>query len=200
MIILPDAVLTESISARDHQMAEMSNDHATELLCKAKAIIFALWQGAGIATTQQIAEYYEVSIDTVKKVIQRHRAELESDGLRTLKGKELKALCSKGSDAMSLAALPEKTTVLTTWTPRACVRLGMLLTTSEIAQQLRTFILDLLTSANPPQSTSPIPDPPPIPALLPEYPWHEANLHHDSDEYERLRQVAHRELLELSLR
>lgn len=141
MTSLPDSVLVESISARSQQMASLDDDRATEVLNKAKAIVFAMWQGTGTATTEQIADYYEVSVDTVQKVIQRHREELEPDGLVTLKGKSLKALRSQGLDGVSI---PVSTTILTVWSPRAAVRLGMLLTSSETAKKLRTCILDAL--------------------------------------------------------
>ncbi len=68
---------------------------AQEILNKVKAIYFALWQGIGSATTQQMVEFYEVSGDAVQKALQRHRDELSSDGLKTIRGKALKDAVDK---------------------------------------------------------------------------------------------------------
>jgi hypothetical protein len=57
--------------------------------------------------------------------------------LKVLRGEELKL----ASDIMSLAT---KTTQLTIWTPRAALRLGMLLRDSDVAHMLRTVLLELV--------------------------------------------------------
>lgn len=83
-------VLTESKSARANKMASMTHDSAMNALCKAKALVMAMWQGTGVATTEQMADYYEVPVDTVKSVVKNNRDELTSDGLKVLRGKDLK--------------------------------------------------------------------------------------------------------------
>ena len=99
--------------------------------------MFAFWKGTGIATTQQLAQYYEVSVETVQKIIQRHRKELVADGLKTLKGKALK-------DVVDILSISQRTPNLTLWTPRAALRLGMVLSDSEVAAQVRTLILNVV--------------------------------------------------------
>jgi hypothetical protein len=139
-----DLILLESVSARNEKLTALTQDAALDHLNKAKSLIMAMWQGSGIATTQQLADYYDVSIDTVRSVLSRHKDEFDSDGLREIKGKDLKALQSQGSDTMQL---PEKTTRLTVWTPRAALRLGMLLRDSDVAKQVRSLLLDIATQA-----------------------------------------------------
>lgn len=82
-------------------------------------------EGTGIATTEQMAEYYEVPVGTVKSAINNNRDELESDGLKTLRKKELKDVVSiidtTSSDARSLFDLASKTSQATAWTPRAAL-------------------------------------------------------------------------------
>jgi hypothetical protein len=131
-----DLILTESQSARISAIADITHDRATETLNKAKALVMASWQGTGIATTEQMAEYYEVPVDTVQTAIKNNRDELASDGLKVLKGKELK-------DVMLLLNTTSKAPSLTIWTPRAALRLGMLLRDSEVAKQVRTIILNI---------------------------------------------------------
>jgi hypothetical protein len=135
-----DLILLESVSARNEKLSNLSQDASLDHLNRAKSLVMAMWQGTGVATTEQMAGYYEVSIDTVKMMLTRHRDEFESDGVKEIKGKDLKVLCSQGSNGL---LLPEKATRLNIWTPRAALRLGMLLRDSEIAKQVRTLLLDV---------------------------------------------------------
>ncbi|XHX78515.1 MAG: hypothetical protein RBJ76_00825 [Stenomitos frigidus ULC029] len=116
----------------------MQGDRAEAILNKAKALMFAVWQGQGIATTGQVAEFYEVPEDTVQTAIKVNRDEFESDGLRTIRGKALK-------DVVSLFDTSSRAPRLTVWTPRAALRLGMLLRDSAVARQIRTLLLELVT-------------------------------------------------------
>lgn len=136
MYLSEDAFI-ESRSIRDRQIAEIQGDRAEEILNKAKALLFAVWQGQGIATTGQVADFYEVPEDTVQTAIKTNRDEFESDGLKVLRGKELK-------DVVSLFDTSSRTPRLTIWTPRAALRLGMLLRDSAIAKQIRTLLIEMV--------------------------------------------------------
>ena len=137
---MSELILLESVSARNEKLSVLTQDSSLDHLNKAKSLVMAVWQGSGIATTEQMADYYEVSVDVVKMTLTRHRDEFESDGVREIKGKDLKALQNQGSNDL---LLPEKTTRLNVWTPRSALRLGMLLRDSAIAKQVRTLLLDL---------------------------------------------------------
>lgn len=128
--------LCESQSLREEQLKDVSQDKALETLNKAKALVMALHQGTGVATTEEIAEYFEVSAETVATLLQRHRDELESDGLKILQGKALK------EHKFNLNLCDNKAR-LTIWTPRATLRCGMLLRDSLVAKQVRTVLLDI---------------------------------------------------------
>jgi uncharacterized protein YcaQ len=81
MTILSELVLVESPSARNHQLANLSHERADEILNKIKSLYFALWQGTGIATTEQLAEFFEVeSPATLRQVLNRHKQERLTDG------------------------------------------------------------------------------------------------------------------------
>ncbi|MEG4273833.1 MULTISPECIES: hypothetical protein [unclassified Microcoleus] len=101
-------ILIESKTARDGQLTKVSHEAATDTLSKAKALVFALWQGTGAATTEQMAEYYEVPAETVRTVFKRHRDELDSDGVKVLRGKAL----SEARFIMNLAANTDKITMM----------------------------------------------------------------------------------------
>ncbi|MBE7386263.1 MAG: hypothetical protein F6J95_033345 [Leptolyngbya sp. SIO1E4] len=128
----------ESKTIRDRQLANIDDGRAEEILNKAQALIFSAWQGTGIATNEQVAEFYEVSTDVLKDNIRRHRNEFESDGLKALRGKALK-------DASEIISLASKTSQATIWTPRAALRLGMVLRDSAIAKQIRNLLLEMVT-------------------------------------------------------
>jgi hypothetical protein len=143
-MIAPE-VLLESKTARDGQLTQVSHDSASDVLSKAKALVFALWQGTGAATTQQMAEYYEVPVDAVESVLRRNRDELETDGVNTLKGSDLKAFRYHSVKLTESS----KTARVTIWTPRAALRLGMLLRDSEVAKQVRNVLLDVAQTTEP---------------------------------------------------
>jgi hypothetical protein len=145
MTILTETAFVESKSLRDNQLSTVSHDRASEILSLVKAVYFALWQGTGTATTGQIAEFYEVSDDVVQKALQRHRDEFNSDGLKTLRGKQLK-------DAADTLSIPSKTSQVTIWNPRSALRLGMLLRDSLVAKTVRTSLLDIVEKVVPAQS------------------------------------------------
>nr|WP_290224097.1 hypothetical protein [Trichocoleus desertorum] len=155
MNILSDSVLVESKSARENQLTALSHDRATEVLNKTKALFFALWQGVGLATTEQVAEFYEVSTENARQLVRTHRDEFEADGLKTLKGKAL-------NEVRDLLSLTSKSVNATIWTPRAALRLGMLLRDSEIAKAIRTSLLDAVEQIIP--ALAPTPEAPALPS------------------------------------
>ena len=145
MMILTESAYIESKTVRDNQVASLSDERAEAILMKVKSLYFALWEGTGTTTTSALVDYYEVSGETIQKVIQRHRDELNSDGLKRIRGKALK-------DVMDKLSISKKTPQLTIWTPRAALRLGMLLKDSEVAKAVRTSLLNAVEKVIPAQS------------------------------------------------
>lgn len=87
-------------------------------------------------TVDMSASYCEVGIEAIKSVIKRNRDELESDGLKTLSGEELRSyknLCG---------IMDNKTKSLTIFPRRALLRICMLLQESEVAKAVRSYLLD----------------------------------------------------------
>ncbi len=145
MTIVPDSVLVESKSARDYQLERISPQRAQQILNKLKALYFAVWKGEGTTTTELLADFYEVPEVNIRQLLKTHRTEFILDGLQTLRGKDLK-------EVRDLLSLTSMTVNATTWTPRAAMRLGMLLKNSEIAVALRTSLLDAVETVIPAQS------------------------------------------------
>ena len=145
MTIISDSVLIESKSARDNQLESVSDEDAQSILAKVKALYFAVWKGVGTATTEQLAQFYEVPVGTVRPLLKPYKEEFEADGVKVLRAKALK-------DARCLIQLPSETSQALIWTPRAALRLGMILRDSVVAKAVRTSLLDAVETVIPAQS------------------------------------------------
>ncbi|YAF99490.1 MAG: hypothetical protein AB3A66_29705 (plasmid) [Nodularia sp. CChRGM 3473] len=149
---LNQSVLVESKTLRTSAITNFADDQALEILAKAKAIIFAVWGGAGWATTAQMAEYFQVTESAVKEVYRVNNAEFRDLESKTLTGKDLR-------DVRQTFCLSSRTPKARIFSPLGALRIAMLLTESEIAAQVRTIILDLVASVPTITPKSPLPTP-----------------------------------------
>jgi hypothetical protein len=94
-------------------------------------------------TVEMVANYYEVDKKTLEKVVERHNDEFVSDGLKTLKGSELKDFKGYLQNVGNLSDDIKFAPSLTLIPRRAILRIGMLLRDSEIAKQVRTYLLNV---------------------------------------------------------
>ena len=145
MSIVSDLVLVESRSARDNQLERVSHEYAQSTLSKVKGLYFALWKGVGVSTTDHMAAFYEVPEVNIRQLLKSHRDEFKSDGLKTLRAKAL-------NEVRDLLSLTSMTVNATIWTPRAALRLGMLLQNSAVAKAVRTTLLDAVEKVLPAQA------------------------------------------------
>jgi uncharacterized coiled-coil protein SlyX len=91
-----------------------------------------------------VARYFEVSTEVIKKVTQRHRPELNENGLHVLRGNELRLF---HRDMLSLCdgegeSYPQAATQLTVYGRRTVLNIAMLLRDSDIARCVRTYLLN----------------------------------------------------------
>lgn len=89
-----------------------------------------------LSTVEQVANYYEVTIQAIESIILRNKEELTLNGFKTFTHQEIKNLniqdeCFK---------IPNRGMRL--FTKRAILNVGMLLRDSKIAQEIRTMLLD----------------------------------------------------------
>ncbi|MBX9258082.1 hypothetical protein H1Q63_29870 [Desmonostoc muscorum CCALA 125] len=138
-LLLNQSLLLESKSFRTEAITNFSDDKALEILAKAKAIIFAVWGGSGWATTAQIAEYFGTTESSVRELFRVNGAEFRDWETKTLTGKNLR-------DARQTLCLPSRTSQARVFSALGTLRIAMLLTESEIAAQVRTIILDLVSA------------------------------------------------------
>lgn len=101
------------------------------------------YQGALYMTKQMAADFYGVDLRTITNCLNAHEEELKKNGYRVIKGKELKEfklLYVKEND------FPNKMPQLGLFDFRSFLNIGMLLTTSEKAKQVRSLMLDIVIS------------------------------------------------------
>lgn len=114
-----------------------------EVLDKVKEVILLPY--GEVMTTRQVADYFEVDLETAKKSIQRNKTELEPNGMQTLDGEDLLKFKSNfDKDTLSSTKMNKANRSLTVFTRRAILNLAMLLEESEIAKEIRTKLLDVV--------------------------------------------------------
>lgn len=87
-------------------------------------------------TAELVARFYGVDVETIKKLTQRNRNELDANGFRVVRGDELR-------DIVSTSSLDPRTPSLAVFSLRAVLNVGMLLRDSEVAKEVRTRLLDI---------------------------------------------------------
>ncbi|MCX5411347.1 hypothetical protein [Streptomyces sp. NBC_00059] len=132
-----EVALLESQALRGEQMGRV------EALDKVKILVM-LPDGIHLRT-EEVARYFEVSTASVRRLTDRHQDELVSNGMRVLRGAELRSF---HSDTMSLwkgeevKSYPQAATQLRLYTRRTVLNIAMLLRDSDIARSVRTHLLD----------------------------------------------------------
>ncbi|WP_142344589.1 hypothetical protein [Bacillus cereus] len=103
-----------------------------------------------MATSQQVAEFYETPIKNIRNVMHRHTEELLEDGYKKVNGKDLVYLKmrhtkidnKKGYILLNNSIkVPYNETAI--FPKRAILRVGMLLRDSEVAKEVRTQLLNI---------------------------------------------------------
>ncbi|MER5639547.1 restriction endonuclease [Kitasatospora sp. NPDC002227] len=122
-----DTVLLESPTMR----ATVAD--RVEVLDKVRALVM-LPDGMHV-TTQGVAQYFEVDIQAIHSLVFDHKAELESNGYSVVSGQRL-------SSFKELSALSPRVKSLGVFTRRAVLNVAMLLRDSEVARQVRCYLLD----------------------------------------------------------
>ncbi|MCG8514517.1 MAG: hypothetical protein MI740_10270 [Halanaerobiales bacterium] len=127
---MKNLALVESKSLREEHINQI------EVLEKVKAIKYLT--NDMIVSTKQAADYYEVGKEAIKAVINRNFKEIKRDGLKVLKGIELSIFKGQLQDATHLKYVSAFTII----PRRALLRIGMLLTESRVAEEIRTHLLN----------------------------------------------------------
>lgn len=126
-----------------------------DILEKVRAIF--LIPELNLMSTGMVAKFFDVPVETIRWEYMQNKEEIDSDGVKSLSSKDLRVslddqtLLPNGKSGVFVTAtdgtkynLPHRST--TYYTPRSVMRLAMLLRDSEVAREVRTRLLDAVTS------------------------------------------------------
>ncbi|MDT3494250.1 phage antirepressor KilAC domain-containing protein [Bacillus toyonensis] len=142
--------ITEIIETKEEREALIER---VDVLKKVKDLL--LLPGGEFATAKQIADFYEVEYKAINSIKQRHKEELESDGMSLLRRKNVGGLLKLHDEVLKKT---QHTVEFTdeqgntykvgnrgslVFPKRAVLRIGMLLRDSEIAKEVRSQLLNI---------------------------------------------------------
>lgn len=144
--MINESALLESKTLRDSVLER------TDVLDRVKAL--SLLPDGMHVTTAMVAAYFEVGLEAIKSLVKDHRTELEANGYRLLTGEPLRSF-------KDLSGIQSRTGSLALFPRRAVLNVAMLLRESEIARQVRVYLLDMEYLAR----TQPVENPAPTDAV-----------------------------------
>ena len=119
-----------------------SHMNRVDVLEKVKGLL--LLPNLEMATTRQVANFYEVDSQTIKNIVFDHKDELDADGLKAYKRKEIKEFLKETpNDYQMLRGYGVGMNKTNLFPRRAILRVGMLLRDSAIAKEVRTQLLNI---------------------------------------------------------
>lgn len=154
---MPESKIITSESMVDNHDLRNELITRTEVLDKVKKLL--LIPEMNCMTIRQVADYYEVDIDTIKRCCQRNRTEIEGDGVATktptifkeiLKGTSCTVKNFEQQNGKLVIQIDDNTHLeipnrgIKCFSKRAILRIGMLLRDSKIAQEVRTQLLNIV--------------------------------------------------------
>ena len=119
---------------------EVINEERLEVLDKVKKLIGV--NNTEFATTQQVADYYEVTESAIKLIIKRNKIELENNGMKYYKKSEINLKLQSETLEINGVTLEIPNRGMNLFNKRSILNVGMLLTESKVAEQVRTLLLD----------------------------------------------------------
>jgi hypothetical protein len=141
--VINETALLESPTLRGSVLAR------TDVLDRVKAL--SLLPDGMHVTTAMVASYFDVGLEAVKSLVKDHRTELEASGYQLLTGEELRSF-------KNLSGIQSRTRSLALFPRRAVLNIAMLLRDSEVARQVRVYLLDMEYLAR----TQPVENPAPM--------------------------------------
>lgn len=119
----------------------LNNKYAVAKIQKNLGIAGMLFEDEYRFTKKMVADFYAVDERTIERYIEQYADELSANGYILCKGKHLKDLKLQFGHVINVGS---KTTQLGLFNFRAFLNIGMLLTESEKAKQVRSVILDIV--------------------------------------------------------
>ncbi|MEF9905060.1 restriction endonuclease [Streptomyces sp. P9-A2] len=130
-------MIKESVLLESQTLRSIVLDRG-DVLDKVKAL--SLLPDGMHVTTAMVATYFEVAETVINNLLSRHRHELQSNGMQVLRGSELRNFKELN---LSSYGHPQPRSALAIWSRRAVLNVAMLLRDSEVARQVRVYLLDM---------------------------------------------------------
>ncbi len=139
MTIISESILSESQTARNNLIGGITEEEAVKILNQVKTISFASWSNSLIASTGQLAYFFEVGHSrVVRDILRTYREEFKSDGVQTLKAEA----AEQARSAMSRSL--ERSAFSIVCTPLSALRLAIFLRDNPIAKKVIEITLNTL--------------------------------------------------------
>ncbi|MEB8342776.1 restriction endonuclease [Streptomyces endophyticus] len=132
--MINETALIESKALRDSVLER------TDTLDKVKAL--SLLPDGMHVTTAVIAAYFGVTTEVIRQLKRRHHQELTTNGMITLQGSELEEF-KRDTLSRYPTSYPQPRSSLTLYSRRAVLNVAMLLRDSDVARQVRAYLLDM---------------------------------------------------------
>ncbi|GAB2831988.1 hypothetical protein GCM10027073_70500 [Streptomyces chlorus] len=132
--MIKESVLLESQTLRSSVLDR------TDALDKVKAL--SLLPDGMHVTTAMVAAYFGVAAEAIRQLTKRHREELTINGMSVLRGADLRQFESDNK-SLSKVSHPQARRSLTIYSRRAVLNVAMLLRDSEVARQVRAYLLNM---------------------------------------------------------
>ncbi|MFE7351644.1 restriction endonuclease [Streptomyces sp. NPDC057543] len=132
--------MINEVALVESQALRQSFTERTEALDRIKTL--SLLPNGVHVTTAMVATYFEVAETVVNNLLSRHREELESNGLRVIRGADLQKF-KKLILSSYPESYPQPRSSMALWTRRTVLNVAMLLRDSEVARRVRTYLLDV---------------------------------------------------------
>lgn len=126
--MINESALLESKALRDSVLDR------TDVLGRVKAL--SLLPDGMHVTTAMVAAYFEVGVKTIESLVLDHKQELQASGYRVLAGTELTSF-------KEVSGIQSRSRALALYPRRAVLNVAMLLRDSEVARQVRVYLLDM---------------------------------------------------------
>lgn len=132
--------MINEVALVESQALRQSFTERTEALNRVKAL--SLLPDGTHVTTAMVAAYFEVAETVINNLLSRHRGELESNGLKVIRGAELQKF-KKLTLSSYPESYPQPRSSMAIWSRRTVLNVAMLLRDSEVARHVRTYLLDV---------------------------------------------------------
>ncbi|WP_406014100.1 restriction endonuclease [Streptomyces sp. NBC_00984] len=132
--------MINEVALVESQAQRQSFTERTEALDRVK--VLSLLPNGLHVTTAMVAAYFEVAETVINNLLSRHREELESNGLRVIRGNELQKF-KKLTLSSYPESYPQPRSSMALWLRRTVLNVAMLLRDSDVARRVRTYLLDL---------------------------------------------------------